>query len=239
MCRKTTVSDDVKRQKALEAENSRLKKLVAERDLEIEVMKEIRQKCGERTGTPRAGPLCDFARVEPAAACALIQVSRANLGYVSRMPGKNAAVIQAMQRLPGDYPRFGSRRHCHRQGTLRPVVGAGGAAGAWQAASTSCRRFAAAATCTADAYAVWSYDFVFDACANGQQLKCRTVVDEYTRECLAIDVAGSIRSARVIEVLSQLISVHSAPRYMRSDNVPNSSAPRCSGGLCRRRSSRR
>jgi transposase InsO family protein len=41
-----------------------------------------------------------------------------------------------------------------------------------------------------------------------------------TRECLAIDVAGSIRSGRVIEVLSQLVSVHGAPRYLRSDNGP-------------------
>ncbi len=47
-----------------------------------------------------------------------------------------------------------------------------------------------------------------------------TVVDEYTRECLVIDVAGSIRSRRVIEVLSRLISVHGAPRYLRSDNGP-------------------
>ena len=67
---------------------------------------------------------------------------------------------------------------------------------------------------------VWAYDFVYDACANGQQLKCFTVVDEFTRECLAIDVAGSIRSGRVIEVLSQLISVHDAPRHMRCDNGP-------------------
>jgi putative transposase len=66
---------------------------------------------------------------------------------------------------------------------------------------------------------VWAYDFVFDRCANGQQLKCLTVIDEYTRECLAIDVAGSIRSARVIEMLARLISVHGAPRYLRSDNV--------------------
>jgi putative transposase len=36
---------------------------------------------------------------------------------------------------------------------------------------------------------VWAIDFVFDWCANGQQLKCLTVVDEWTRECLAIDVA--------------------------------------------------
>lgn len=43
---------------------------------------------------------------------------------------------------------------------------------------------------------------------------------EYTRECLAIDVAGSIRSRRVVEVLSRLVSVHGAPLFMRSDNGP-------------------
>jgi putative transposase len=58
---------------------------------------------------------------------------------------------------------------------------------------------------------VWAYDFVFDACANGQQLKCLTIIDEYTRECLAIDVAGSIRSGRVIEVLARLASERGAP----------------------------
>ena len=53
-----------------------------------------------------------------------------------------------------------------------------------------------------------------------QQPKCLTIVDEWTRESLAIDVAGSIRSDSVIEVLSRLVSVHGAPRYMRSDNGP-------------------
>lgn len=45
-------TDDVKRLRALETENARLKKLVAERDLEIEVMKEIAEKNGSRAGTP-------------------------------------------------------------------------------------------------------------------------------------------------------------------------------------------
>jgi putative transposase len=67
---------------------------------------------------------------------------------------------------------------------------------------------------------VWAYDFVFDTCANGQQLKCLTVIDEWTRECLAIDVAGGIRSGRVIKVLAQLVSVHGVPRHLRSDNGP-------------------
>ena len=43
---------------------------------------------------------------------------------------------------------------------------------------------------------VWAYDFVFDTSATGQQIKCLTVVDEWTREALAIDVSGSIRSER-------------------------------------------
>ena len=67
---------------------------------------------------------------------------------------------------------------------------------------------------------VWAYDFVYDRCANGQQLKCLTVIDEWTRQCLAIEVAGSIRSRHVIDVLSRLVSEHGAPTYLRSDNGP-------------------
>ena len=67
---------------------------------------------------------------------------------------------------------------------------------------------------------VWAYDFVFDRCANDQTLKCLTIVDEWLHECLAIDVRSGIRSARVIEVLSRLISERGAPRYLRSDNGP-------------------
>jgi putative transposase len=55
---------------------------------------------------------------------------------------------------------------------------------------------------------------------NGQQLKCLTVTDEFTKEGLAIDVDGRIRSTRVIEVLSRLVSARGAPRFLRSDNGP-------------------
>ena len=67
---------------------------------------------------------------------------------------------------------------------------------------------------------MWSYDFVFDWCANGQHLKCLTVTDEWTREGLAIEVDGRIRSGRVIDVLSRLVSERGAPLYLRSDNGP-------------------
>jgi putative transposase len=42
------------------------------------------------------------------------------------------------------------------------------------------------------AHHVWAYDFVFDTSANGQQLKCLTIIDEWTQECLAIDVGGAV-----------------------------------------------
>jgi putative transposase len=60
---------------------------------------------------------------------------------------------------------------------------------------------------------------VFDRCANGQQLKCLTVIDEWTKEGSAIEVDGGIQSDRVIEVLARLISECDAPLYLRSMNL--------------------
>jgi putative transposase len=85
---------------------------------------------------------------------------------------------------------------------------------------------------------VWSYDFVFDHCANGQQLKCLTVTDEFTKEGLAIDVDGRIRSARVVEVLSRLVSARGAPNFLRSDNGRSSCPRRCCPGSSRKVSAR-
>ena len=67
---------------------------------------------------------------------------------------------------------------------------------------------------------VWTYDFVHDACANGQRLKILTVTDEFTRESLAIEVTTTMRARGVIQVLEQLVAQHGAPAYLRSDNGP-------------------
>ena len=71
---------------------------------------------------------------------------------------------------------------------------------------------------------VWSYDFVSDRCANGQRLKILAVVDESTRECLALEVANSIRARHLIETLGRLMTMHGKPRYIRSDNGPEFTA---------------
>ncbi len=61
---------------------------------------------------------------------------------------------------------------------------------------------------------------MFDRCANGPVLKCLPAVEEWPREVPAIDVAGRLRSARAIELLTRLVSLHGAPRYLRSNNRP-------------------
>ena len=65
---------------------------------------------------------------------------------------------------------------------------------------------------------VWAYDFVFDACANGQKLKCLTLIDEFTKESLCIDVAGSIKGKRVAQALEEVIAQRGCPKVLRSDH---------------------
>ena len=65
---------------------------------------------------------------------------------------------------------------------------------------------------------VWSYDFVVDRTADGRPLRMLTVVDEYTRECLAIDVARGLKSDDVLDQLAELFLTRGVPAHLRSDN---------------------
>ena len=71
---------------------------------------------------------------------------------------------------------------------------------------------------------VWSYDFLFTRTSDGRALRLLTVLDEFTRECLAIDVARRITSDDVLERLTQLFVLRGAPGYLRSDNGPEFTA---------------
>lgn len=65
---------------------------------------------------------------------------------------------------------------------------------------------------------VWSYDFMEDRTHDGRKLKLLTMVDEYTRECLAIDVARRLRSHDVLHRLGELFLERGIPEHIRSDN---------------------
>jgi len=67
---------------------------------------------------------------------------------------------------------------------------------------------------------VWSYDFVEDRTERGGKLRILVIIDEYTRECLAIKVAPSIPALAVVGVLEWLFMTLGVPRFLRSDNGP-------------------
>lgn len=162
-------------------------------------------------------------------ACALVKVPRSTVNYESRMDKKDAAPIAKLQVLARRHPRYGYRRMWALLWRLGLLMGLGKTHRLWKKAALQVptrrrhrrgsRRDPRTLPVTGPNQ-VWAYDFVFDACANGEKLKCLTVVDEFTRECLAIEVAGSIKASRVIAVLARIIAERGAPAFLRSDNGP-------------------
>jgi transposase InsO family protein len=73
---------------------------------------------------------------------------------------------------------------------------------------------------------VWSYDFMQDRTHNGVKFRILNVMDEFTRECLAIKVARSLTSHNVIEMLTDLFIERGIPVHIRSDNGPEFIAKR-------------
>jgi putative transposase len=67
---------------------------------------------------------------------------------------------------------------------------------------------------------IWSYDFVEDRTHDGRKIRMLNVIDEFTRECLAIRVDRKLKSLDVIDVLSDLFILRGVPEHVRSDNGP-------------------
>ena len=143
--------------------------------------------------------------------CTLLTVARSALGYRSMKAERDAPVLARMAALSAQYPRYGYRRIRIFLGRDGWSMSPGRAWRLWRRARLQVprkrprKRIATGRPrpqAPTGPNQVWAYDFVFDWCANGQPLKCLTITDEWTKEGLAIEVDGRIRSGRVIEVAS-------------------------------------
>lgn len=67
---------------------------------------------------------------------------------------------------------------------------------------------------------LWAMDFMSDALFNGRKIRLLTLIDEYTRECLAIEVDTSINGVRVTNVLTRIAMMHGLPEIIKVDNGP-------------------
>lgn len=65
---------------------------------------------------------------------------------------------------------------------------------------------------------VWSYDFVAERLSNGKKIRMLTLIDEYTRKCLAIEVGYQLNSQDILDILKEVFITEGLPDYIRSDN---------------------
>lgn len=155
-------------------------------------------------------------------ACAYLGFSRRVCGYVPQQATKDRALAERLLAASPEVPRFGYRRMA-----AWVNIGEARVRRMWcQLGLNIPRRRPRRRRSGSDIRlpgavrpnAVWSYDFVHDQMVDGRSLKMLCVIDEYTRECLAIEVGTRLRSQDVILTLSRLMRLYGKPAFVRSDN---------------------
>ena len=166
-------------------------------------------------------------------ACQVMEQPRSTQRYQPKArPAEETRLVQRIRELVRKYPRYGYRmitaklrqegwrvnfkrvyRLWRREGFRVPQKRRKKRA-LGQSANSCCRRRAERKN------HVWTWDFVFDRTRDGRALKWFAVLDEYTRECLVLEVAWSITADRVLDLLTDLIRRRGVPEHIRSDNGP-------------------
>jgi putative transposase len=160
-------------------------------------------------------------------ACKLLDVAVSSYRYCSRTVGRDEALRARLTELAQQYPRFGSPRlyvllrreavHNHKL-VERHYRELGLALRRKKRRRLVRVRVPLAVADRANQE--WAMDFVSDAVASGRHVRILTVVDVFTRECLALETDTSIGSLRVTRVLDRIIGERGLPQRIRSDNGP-------------------
>lgn len=172
------------------------------------------------------------AKVSERRACRVLGQPRSTQRYRPRAPDRDRPLVQRMRALVRRHPRYGYRRvwallradgwRVNRKRVYRLWRQEG-----WKVPQRQRkkRRLGSSTNGVLRRKAeginhVWCYDFVKDQTTDGRPLKFLPIEDEYTRECLALEVARSLTAEDVIQTLRDLLAVRGAPQYIRSDNGP-------------------
>ena len=165
-------------------------------------------------------------------ACKVLGQSRSTQRYRPREPDRDRPLVTRMLVLVRQHPRYGYRRVWALLRDEGYVVNRKRVYRLWRREGLKVprkqrkkRRLGTSANGIVRRRAehinhVWCYDFVKDQTTDSRPLKFLPIVDEYTRECLTLDVARSITATDVIESLRDLFAIRGAPMFIRSDNGP-------------------
>ena len=164
--------------------------------------------------------------------CVLVKLSRSSLHYVAH-PRDDGNLEQRLREIARKHKRYGYRRAWALLRREQVVVNHKRVHRVWKHAGLGCpvhkkrpRRSHTEPVPQEARYPnhVWTYDFVFDATMDGRALKFLTLIDEYTRECLALVPARRLPASAVIQILEQVSANRGWPEYVRSDNGPEFTA---------------
>lgn len=160
--------------------------------------------------------------------------ARSTMRYRGRPRSGEAALIRALRRLARRHPRFGYKRiHARlvhqgwqvnrkRVRRLWNALGLKRPARRHKPKKSGLLPGSSANSCVSQPACfkndVWTYDFIQDRTVDGKPLKWLSLVDEYTRECLALPVANAMSGADVRRILARVVGRRGAPTRIRSDN---------------------
>ncbi|MCM8567740.1 IS3 family transposase [Thauera linaloolentis] len=224
-------AEDAKRLKELEAENNRLKRLLAEAHLDIEALK---IGFGGKTLAPQrkreaVRRMLELTQLSERRACRLAGLSRDAFRHEPAPTPATQALSTRIVELAQARRRFGYRRLHDLLRPEFPGVNHKKVYRLYREANLAVRRRRKARRPASERVAlspadrpngVWSMDFVSDALANGRRLKCLTVADDFSHECVDIVVDHGISGAYVVRMLDQAACFRGYPRAVRTDNGP-------------------
>ena len=175
----------------------------------------------------RLVPCFEKRDVPVSRACECLGISRRRLTYTPRK--NDEELVQRLMELARAHPRFGVRQ-------LRRTLRRSGTNVNLKRVRRLCRRhglmlkprrrrkrlgIGAGMPCRAEhPNHVWAYDFVEDRTETGRKLRILTVVDEYTRRCIEVEVEHRMNAKFVARTLLRLFAMHGTPTHIRSDNGP-------------------
>lgn len=165
-------------------------------------------------------------------ACSAAAQHRSSQRYEAKRADDEPQLIARMLELVGEHPRFGYRRIAKLLQREGHRIGFDRAYRLWRREGLKVPQKAKKKRRLGDSDQgcirhrverrnhVWAWDFVFDSTSSGSSLKWLAIIDEYTRECLALKVSRRIRHDDAVDVLRGLFIAHGVPEHIRSDNGP-------------------
>lgn len=159
--------------------------------------------------------------------CCLVSLNRRSCRYRKKRV-ENTALIELIGQLAVQHPRFGYRRIAALLRRADLKVNLKRVYRLWKQEKLTlpvrrlpkrrAKSVVGILPKATRANQIWTYDFVFDQSFSGKSLKMLTLIDEYTRECLAVEVGVSITSGRVRQILQRVCASFGKPEQIRSDN---------------------